>query len=83
MSNFYMGPGDEDAIETMTSAKLREIDKTLRADLTGHSVEEIELGVHAAYDSFDIKIADRDFFTPYSQSIADGKEWIFEKGEAS
>jgi hypothetical protein len=81
MSDFYMGTGDKDAIAAIESARLREIDETLRADLTGHPVEEIESSIREAYSGFGIEISNPDYFGEYAQAIADDKQWSFELGE--
>ena len=77
-----MGTGDKDAIAAIESARLREIDETLRADLTGHPVDEIESSIREAYDGFGIEISNPDYFGKYAQAIADDKGWSFELGEA-
>lgn len=76
-----MGTGDKDAIAAIESARLREIDETLRADLAGHPVDAIESSIRESYDGFGIEISNPDYFGKYAQAIADGKEWSFELGE--
>ena len=82
MSDFYMGTGDGEALAAIESARLREIDQTLRADLSGHPVDEIESSIREAYAGFGIEISNPDYFGKYAQAIADDKHWSFELGEA-
>jgi hypothetical protein len=81
MSDFYMGTGDGEAIAAIESARLREIDQTLRADLSGHPVDEIESATREAYAAFGIEISNPDYFGNYARAIADDKQWSFELGE--
>jgi hypothetical protein len=81
MSDFYVGTGDGDAIAAIESARLREIDETLRADLTGHPVDEIESSLREAYGGFGIEISNPDYFGKYARAIAEDKRWSFELGE--
>jgi len=76
-----MGTGDGEAIAAIESARLREIDQTLRADLTGHPVSEIEAAIREAYGAFGIEISNPDYFADYARAIADDKKWSFELGE--
>ena len=76
-----MGTGDKDAIAAIESARLREIDSTLRADLSGHPVDEIESSIREAYGAFGIEISNPDYYGGYAQAIADDKQWSFELGE--
>ena len=76
-----MGTGDGEAIAAIESARLREIDRTLRADLTGHPVDEIESSIREAYSAFGIEISNPNYFADYARAIADDKHWSFELGK--